>query len=282
MFKDKIFLSIYKNMAKILGNRNLTKYYIIRIIKNYAFKNFKSKITMIDGNTMFLDEDDSLKLSINQIWEPITTDLVKREIKTGNTVIDVGSNIGYYTLLFAKLVGTNGRVYAFEPESDNFDLLKKNITVNNYKNIIIEKKAVSNTTKKVTLYRAKEGIGEHRIDFPWFDNGGTEVEAIRLDDYINENIDFIKIDCEGAEYNVLLGMKKILEKNKNIKILIEYGEKQLQEFGVSKADFFNFLELQNFKIFFINQKTNSFELLTKKEDIVNLPLHLTQNLFCKR
>ena len=201
MLRDKVLVIIYNKFAKILGNKGLTKYAAIRKIKNYAYKNFKLKVIEIDGNKIFLDKDDSLRLSINQIWEPTETELVKKEVKKGYTVIDIGANIGYYTLLFAKLVGKEGKVYAFEPEPNNLDLLKKNIEVNNYKNVIIEQKAVSDTTKSVNLFTAKQGIGEHRINFSWFGNNGIEVEAIKLDDYINEKIDFIKIDIEGAEYN---------------------------------------------------------------------------------
>jgi len=281
MFKDKIAVTIYNKFAKILGNKGLTKYSVIRKIKNYAYENFKLKIIEINGNKIFLDKDDSLRLSINQVWEPIETDLVKKEVKKGYTVIDIGANIGYYTLLFAKLVGKEGKVYAFEPEPNNLHLLKKNIEINNYHNVIIEQKAVSDTTKNVNLFTAKQGIGEHRINFSWFGNNGIEVKAIKLDNYIKEKIDFIKIDIEGAEYNALLGMKKILESNKDIKILVEYGKSQLNEFGVNEDDFFNFLELQKFKIYFIDKKTNSFTLLTKKEEIIQEGI-LGQNLFCVR
>jgi len=71
---------------------------------------------------MFLDSCDSLQLSINEIYEPIETNFVKDKIKEKNIVLDIGANIGYYTLIFAKLVGNNGKVFAFEPErkSDNF------------------------------------------------------------------------------------------------------------------------------------------------------------------
>jgi hypothetical protein len=131
------------------------------------------------------------------------------------------------------------------------------------------------------LFTAKQGIGEHRINFSWFGNNGIEVKAIKLDDYINEKIDFVKIDIEGAEYNALLGMKKILEANKDIKILVEYGKSQLNEFGVNEDDFFNFLKLQKFKIYFVDKKTNSFTLLTKKEEIIQEGI-LGQNLFCVR
>ena len=76
-------------------------------------------------------------------------------------------------------------------------------------------------------------------------------------------------------------MEKILESNKDVKILVEYGKSQLNEFGVNEDDFFNFLKLQKFKIYFVDRKTNSFTLLTKKEEIIQDGI-LGQNLFCVR
>ena len=77
-------------------------------------------------------------------------------------MIDVGANIGWYTLQCAKLVGSKGQVFAFEPVSENFELLKRNVAENNYKNISCVQKAVSNQVKKVTMELSSR-IGDHRI-----------------------------------------------------------------------------------------------------------------------
>ncbi len=86
-------------------------------------------------------------------------------IKPGQTVIDVGANIGYYnTLQFAKLVGpTVSRVYAFEPDPDNFALLRKNVAQNGYANVVCIQKAVSDQTSKLKLFRNSQNHGDHRI-----------------------------------------------------------------------------------------------------------------------
>ena len=69
------------------------------------------------------------------------TALVKRIVRNGDIVVDIGAHIGYYTLIFARLVGPKGKVFAFEPEPNNFNLLIKNIKINGYKNIIPVQKA---------------------------------------------------------------------------------------------------------------------------------------------
>ena len=247
-------------------------------MKKFAYKNFKSNQTIIEGHKIFLDKEDCMQLSIRQSYDPVETELVKKEIKEGSTVIDIGANMGYYTLLFAKLVGKKGKVYSFEPEPNNFALLKKNISINNYHNVNIQQKAVSNTNEKINLYQLNKTTG-YTIAPYRFGDKKIQVKSIRLDDNINEKIDFVKIDVEGAEHHVLSGMKNIL-RNQKIKLLLEFKTKYLQEHGTTPDDFFNFLEAEKFKIFYINKKTNSFEPLMNKDDIIQS--EMSQNLFCIR
>ena len=91
---------------------------------------------------MFLDEHDSLKLSLYP-YTVEQTDFFKKNIKEGDIVLDLGAHIWYFTCLFAQLVGKSGKVFSFEPEPNNFKLLKKNVEVNGYNQVTIEQKAVS-------------------------------------------------------------------------------------------------------------------------------------------
>jgi len=68
---------------------------------------------------MFLEED-ALNLSVNGVYEKFLTEVVKKEIKEGGVVLDIGSHIGYFTLIFARLVGKTGKVFAFEPAPSSF------------------------------------------------------------------------------------------------------------------------------------------------------------------
>jgi len=101
----KIIFEVYKILVKIFRNLGLQK--ISWIIKIHHFINicFKPSCVEIDGNKIFLDRKDALGLSIHKIHEPLVTDFIKKEIKEGNIVVDIGAHIGYYTLIFAKLVG---------------------------------------------------------------------------------------------------------------------------------------------------------------------------------
>jgi FkbM family methyltransferase len=92
-------------------------------------------------------------------WDFEETKFLKKIIKKGDTVIDVGANIGYYTLLFSKLVGKEGKIYAYEPLPENFKLLKKNIFINKYKNIVLINRALSNKEKNAKLYIDQDDLG---------------------------------------------------------------------------------------------------------------------------
>ena len=201
---------------------------------------------------MFVGDDDIFDLSINKIWEPNETSTVKKNVNTDDIVLDIGANIGYYTLLLAQLVGPKGKVYAFEPDPKNFELLEKNVTINNYKNVVLIQKAVSNNNAKTKLF-----LSEDRAQNRIFDSSNDgmsnniEVETITLDQFfkdIAQSIDFIKMDVEGTEFRVIQGMLEILHKTPKIKILTEFFPDLLNKSGIKPIDYVNLLSNEGFEI----------------------------------
>ncbi|SEH08434.1 cobalt-precorrin-6Y C(15)-methyltransferase [Candidatus Venteria ishoeyi] len=207
---------------------------------------------------MYLDDKDSLGLlSNNGIFEEQEVAVVKEQVKSGDTVLDIGANIGYYTLIFAKLVGKQGKVFAFEPEPDNFALLQKNIEINGYSNIVLIPKAVSDKNEIIKLYLCEKNKGMHRAYNSIFCNKYIEIESIRIDDYFQQNnqtIDFIKMDIEGYEYTALQGMLNILRNNKNIKILTEFSPAASLENGIDLTLYVQLLTELGFTIYAIEEK----------------------------
>lgn len=204
----------------------------------------------VQGHKMFLDSKDSLRLSIYGIYEEFETKLIKKQIKQGDIVLDIGANIGYYTLIFAKLVGKNGKVYAFEPDPTNFAILKKNVEINGYKNIILINKAVSDKTGKLKLYLCNDNKGSHSI-YPCDNRKFVEIDSIKLDDFFsnyNGKIDFIKMDIEGAEYSAVKGMSNLLRKNEEIKIISEFAPMNLKRSGIEPEEYLKLLHNYGFKI----------------------------------
>lgn len=146
--------------------------------------------------------------------------------KEGETVIDVGANVGAYTLLAAKLVGENGRVVALEPEPINFNLLKRNIEINGFKNVILLQLAAWNKDGSAVM-EIRRNIADHTLS-PQF--GSTEalfqmeVQTARIDSLTRKigirKVDWLKVDVEGAEYEVLMGCRNLLASSR-AHVLIE-------------------------------------------------------------
>lgn len=147
-------------------------------------------------------------------YEPYLTKLILEKIGPESVVVDVGANMGYYSLLAGK---TAKKVYAIEPEELNFSILKKNTQSNGLKNVELIKAAGGSRQGKVTIKRAKINPGAHKVEM---ERG--EIKMIRLDDLIKEKVDVIKIDVEGMESEVIRGAKNLIEKWKPV-IFLEYG-----------------------------------------------------------
>ena len=155
MLTKKILSTIYRKCEQILSGSQLGRSSIVKAISRCLRSYLKSDFVEIEGRQMFLDSNDSLRLSINRVYEPSETKTIKTHVKKGDVVLDIGANIGYYTLIFAELVGEKGKVYAFEPDPTNFDLLRKNVEINGYRNITLIQKAVSNKNGKISFYSKK-------------------------------------------------------------------------------------------------------------------------------
>jgi FkbM family methyltransferase len=141
--------------------------------------------------------------------------------KGGDIVIDVGANVGTFTVKAAKLVGDKGLVVAIEPEPMNLALLQRNIDSCNLNNVKVIRKAVWDKAAKVWLYLSKHS-GGHSLCYASEDR--IEVEADCLDNIVAElglsHVDFIKIDVEGAEPEALRGAEGTLT-SPSIRLCIE-------------------------------------------------------------
>lgn len=183
-------------------------------------------IDMLDGYRMVIlppkyNDPVSTLLANNGIYETfITEEIVLKHIKEGQVVVDVGAQIGYYSVLFGKLVGSKGKVYAFEPDSRNFEILAKNLRVNKLKQVKPVKAALADFIGTRQLFTNPLNRGASSFISPCV-SGVTEsrVRVITLDKFLQQNlpdeeIDFIKIDVEGAELLVLKGAKRILKQSR--------------------------------------------------------------------
>jgi FkbM family methyltransferase len=190
---------------------------------------------------IFKRKQDSYEISI-----------LKRFIKPGSTVIDIGANVGFYAELLAELVGETGEVHAFEPDPVNYRHLKS--TVRNKKNIFANNMAISNQPGELKLYTSNLLNVDHR-SYP-VDDFGTSftVKAETLDNYLKDKgkkVNFIKMDIQGAEFFALTGMKETLESNTVIKMLCEFWPYGLKEAGCTVEIFQKYLQELKFLFYII-------------------------------
>jgi len=186
---------------------------------------------------MLLDPTDPMvtkRLVEERTWEPNETNWFLKRVHGGDVVVDIGANVGYYTLIASRLVGDEGRVYAFEPDPVAFSFLEKNVALNGSTNVVLEQKAASNEPGSLRLYLSEENKGDHRIFETEEKRKSVEIEAVALDDYFEgreSRIDFVKIDTQGAEAVIVDGMDRIIAGNQSIEVIIEFWPKALSQFG---------------------------------------------------
>jgi FkbM family methyltransferase len=156
-------------------------------------------------------------------FEPSTLQWLRENLRPGMIVADVGAHIGFVTVFMARLVGSGGRVYAFEPTSDSLAYLNRNVSQNGVQNVIIIPAAAGETADTRTLYLS--GVSDTNSLYQRHLGrtvGTLQVEQVRLDDVVSAP-DLVKIDVEGAEIEVLKGMNRILDQGKRPILLVEWS-----------------------------------------------------------
>ena len=199
----------------------------------------------------YFDRLDSLRLRQRPVYEPVETAIITREVRPGQTFVDIGAHIGYYTLLASTLVGAEGKVFAFEPDLLNREVLEKNVAAAGCRNVTVIPKAVSVKTGKADLYLNAKNTGDNRLYHPGAMWHKVQVQTTRLDDYFDGYegaIDFIKCDAQGHELSILHGAEKIVERFPKIKLLMEYFPIGMKQNGDNPATFLEELRRLGFRI----------------------------------
>ena len=174
--------------------------------------------------------------------------------REGDTVIDIGAHIGRYTITSSKQVGSTGKVVAIEADPDNFQLLKRNIALNKLTNVLPLNYAVFSTRTIMKLYEQSASAKYNSIMLTRARTMNyVEVNADTLDSILEQNtinqVNWIKIDVEGAEFEVLKGSTKTLSSN-DISLLVEIHNID----DPSHYDnILNFLKYHNYEITFENR-----------------------------
>ena len=249
-------IQLFRGCKALLHGRGLRRYAWANRLHDFALGWVKSRRAIVQGYQLYLDPGDSLDLSVNGIYEPCETWLAGRLILLGQTVLDIGANIGYYTLIFSRLVGEEGRVISFEPDPENFLLLQKNVTLNGCRNVRLLNRAVSDYSGTMMLYRSDENHGDHRIYPSDPGRSSVEVRAVRLDDHLADfdgPIHLVKMDVQGAEGKVLEGFRSLWPGHADLKIIFEFWPWAMHRAGSDPANIIAALVDQGFHFHHISE-----------------------------
>jgi len=210
-----------------------------------------------NGFKIYFGEEDSgipAFIVTNNDYETETREAIQNILKLGDVFVDLGANIGFFTLLSAKIVGAEGKVFAFEPTPKTRAFLAKNVSENNFKSrVVIEGYAISERRSKARF--SVTSLSEcNSISVDHMREDVIEVDTISIDEYFlekgEEKIDLIKMDIEGQELSAMVGMKKINDLNQNLKIIFEYHKEQLRQHNLGAGlKIFQLLEDYGFNQF---------------------------------
>ncbi len=245
-----------RTIARSIGLGKFALRYVITPAQDLQQRRFPDKDVEVDtavGKLLVLSPRKNLigrALYQTRVWEPEVTDTIASETKPGMIALDVGGDIGYFSLQFSSLVGPSGRVFAFEPIPKARERLLHNIALNGRTNIIVSEFALGNQEGTVYL---EDPFTKSRVNLNKT-NGGTndiKVSIKRFDDLVDQlsipSVDIIKMDIEGAEHEALRGMEQTLRRFKPI-IVLEVHNHFLPQFNSSAEALLDWLKSLGYQI----------------------------------
>ena len=189
--------------------------------------------TDVLDHQLYVDLEDSgvsRTLYLNGVYEPELTRACSSIAEPGMTVVDVGANIGYFTVLFSDIVGEDGSVYAFEADPRNVALLERNVDASGCDNVTVTQVAVSDTSGTIEFDMSDDQFSRSSIVDPSETKGTIEeVDTVTLDDTVTEPVDLLKVDVVGAELRVLRGALSLIEEHQPRIVLPHLPEKWSDE-----------------------------------------------------
>lgn len=195
---------------------------------------------------------------IDGCWEPWITKVFLDLIKQDMVVLDIGANIGWYSLLAASIVGENGKVIAFEANPELADIIASNFAINGYHLFSeVQNIAVYSDERKISFGILQKYLGGSSI---WMTEQGAnglydhvkfiDIPAKPLDAIFpaGTQVDFIKMDAEGAEWQIINGGKRLINENRALSIIMEYSIKRIEK-DVTIDEFIDKIYGYGFKIY---------------------------------
>jgi FkbM family methyltransferase len=234
-------------LIHLLIGKNGGKNTIIKMFEEYNIFDVKFLFKTHDCSELTSDLIKKYKCNI----DIETVYAYKNLLHNGDYFLDVGANIGWNTIFASKNVGDNGKVFSFEPNFKNFELLKNNVEQNLLQNVSLIQKALSDTNGELKLFLSNNNFGNHILSPNFYNpdvhNDSENVFVVTLDDFLNDNqidkskISLIKIDVEGTEPKVLIGGNKFFTEFAP-NIILEFSPFLIKQCGSSMFDVLSFID----------------------------------------
>ena len=178
-------------------------------------------------------------------------EFLKEHVRPGMTVADIGANIGLYTYLLSRCVADSGFVYSFEPDPELFAALARNCDVNSVRNVALHNLALGARSDTLMLRRSPVNSGDNRLSEGRASGalGDVPVSVRALDELLaGRSLDFVKMDVQGWEFEVLKGMRDTLARPGHVRIYFEFWPAGIRQTGCEPRELFAFLGQLGFRV----------------------------------
>ncbi|MCE9552270.1 MAG: FkbM family methyltransferase [Planctomycetes bacterium] len=259
-------LLILKVLAWYLRTFNITfkrwplALFAMGLSRKFGYKLGRRVVKTKHGFLMDLDLSDWLgqHVYVTGDYEDYTGRVLSSLISPGGTFLDVGANVGFFSLLASQCVGTNGKVIAFEPVPAVRKEFLRNLQINGIHNVVIREEAVSSQEGEAKVYVGPQnhrGTSSLRSSARGLASDQVSIHTIDLDSALPESVamgvSVLKIDIEGAESLAVQGMRRLLE-SRHPDIIIEMSDHFLREFGSSGQDLHDTITAYGYRMYWIN------------------------------
>ena len=242
---------LYRILGSKLSSQLITtplgKLVFLLMFKHKGLRSYQTKEHIL--LRLYPVEALSFGIGLLGTYNEFETNIVKRRLKSGAVVIDIGAFLGWYSIIAARIVGSLGKVYAFEPNPKQVERLKESLFLNQAQQVHIVEAAASDKNGSALFYDAESGsslIKNEAEGHIGYKIKGFKVKTMTLDTFVKQRgirkVDFIKIDAEGADYLVLKGAAALLQKQTAPDLMVEVIDKELIRAGASSSEVIEYLK----------------------------------------
>ena len=221
----------------------------------------------------------------NSFLEKRTTNYLVSNVKPGEVVVECGSNIGYYTNIFAKLVTNTGKVYSYEANRDVMNIANLSLKINGLSDIVtlknlcisdeygeIDFSVPTDSEKFLGIPLNKVNLKEASISLDPKAKNTRKVRSVTLDQDLShlEQIDWLRMGIEGSEVLAIKGAKRLIQSSPNIKIVMEWSPEAIKKYG-DISELIDYLFTEGLRAYYINSRGSLGRELSKK-DLLNIEI----------